>query len=644
MRPTGFTRCIAMLVGLVALAVAFCVAPASANSAAVLKEGPGSSIVLPLELVINASATASADELFARWDSLEVRARPNGLSEGFQSRAIWVRFTVERSAQLGSHWWLIASNPLLDRIDIHIEGPDGKRSHRVTGEDLPVSQAPVGSVLPAAELEFAEGRSRVLLRIETRNALATRLSLGTEHELFEKEHLQSFAGGLLAGGHLAVAVAALVVGFTLRERIWFTFSLFVALNALILLHSMGLPSWAFLREYPGLADRVNGALLMLGLAAALDFSFRLGRADILFPRTFRIASRCVWVFSIVAAVLMSLGYFVPYLIRAQVAMLLAIPVMVVGLFVQWRRKVDFAGYYFAGVGGYSLATEVRFMRNIGVFPSAWWTEGLQEFSSIGYLSVLAVGISLQSRKALAERNRLANELATERSARESEREFLAMLSHELRTPIATIEASTQVLREVDSLDASERMSRYRKIERSVGRIRALFDRQLASERVQGDWKDVNRQPTDLVPLLARVRENQIDDERLLRVVFRPESERALAMVDADLIAIAVGNLLANALAYGPASGEIVLLLQRRGEQWRVSVIDRGEPLSEIERQSLFSRFVRGSRSAGTSGAGLGLFVVRRIARAHGGEAGVDSRPGSGNCFWVDIPAQGDSPS
>ena len=595
------------------------------------------SVPVSVERIL-ADPAEQADSLFAGWAELKTVPRPAGLSEGFESGAVWVRFTVLRRANSASRWWLALSNTMIDRIDVYTLGPGGQRHHWVTGEDIPVAQAAAASVIPAVPLELAEGETRVLVRLETRNALATRLWIVDEVRLVGRETLYSFVGGLLLGGHLVVAGAALVAGWALRERIWFFFSLFVLINALLFLHTLGLPSWMFFRSFSGIADRFNGVLLMLGLASALEFSFRLARAHLEFPRLFRIGSMIVWGFCLPAALLIGAGYFVSALIRVQVVMLVVIPLLLVALFVQWRKGVEAAGIYLVGVGAYALASEVRFFRNIGVAPSAWWTEGLHQVLSIGYLVVLAFGIGIQSRRTLSERNRLAAELSAERSAREAELDFVAMLSHELRTPLATIEASTQVLRRVDSLQPGEREVRYRRIERSVDRLRDLFDRQLSSDRILHKWSTARRSRSDLVVLLAEARQQLVDETKRERVIIQCDLPVAMSNIDRDLILIALNNLLNNALEYGPADDQVVMSITLIGNTWRVAVADHGEPLAASEVPALFSPYGRGSRAMGKAGVGLGLFLIRRIARAHQGDAGWTGSEGSGNEFWIELPA------
>jgi signal transduction histidine kinase len=112
------------------------------------------------------------------------------------------------------------------------------------------------------------------------------------------------------------------------------------------------------------------------------------------------------------------------------------------------------------------------------------------------------------------------------------------------------------------------------------------------------------------------------------------------MVEADrsLIGIALGNLIGNALAYGPADRPIHLEVTPVSKGWRIAVLDSGPPVPPAEREVLFGPYVRGARASATPGAGLGLFIVMRIARLHSGNAGLDCPPTGGNRFWLEIPA------
>jgi signal transduction histidine kinase len=98
------------------------------------------------------------------------------------------------------------------------------------------------------------------------------------------------------------------------------------------------------------------------------------------------------------------------------------------------------------------------------------------------------------------------------------------------------------------------------------------------------------------------------------------------------------NLLENAVRYSPPGSNVTVRLARRAPATaRIEVRDAGPGLAPDEQARIFDRFVRGAASEGTSGLGLGLYLCRAIVEQHGGTIGVESAPGAGATFWMEIP-------
>jgi signal transduction histidine kinase len=122
------------------------------------------------------------------------------------------------------------------------------------------------------------------------------------------------------------------------------------------------------------------------------------------------------------------------------------------------------------------------------------------------------------------------------------------------------------------------------------------------------------------------------------IVVEPGPVPVTASVDASRLQQVIVNLLENATRYSPAGSDIMVRLRQPATgQARIEVSDRGPGLSTEEQARIFDRFVRGAASEGTSGLGLGLYLCRAIVGQHGGTIGVDSAPGAGATFWLDIP-------
>jgi signal transduction histidine kinase len=115
-------------------------------------------------------------------------------------------------------------------------------------------------------------------------------------------------------------------------------------------------------------------------------------------------------------------------------------------------------------------------------------------------------------------------------------------------------------------------------------------------------------------------------------------EPLVAPVDAGRMQQVLVNLLENAVRYSPPGSNVTVRLARRAPATaRIEVRDAGPGLAPDEQARIFDRFVRGAASEGTSGLGLGLYLCRAIVEQHGGTIGVESAPGAGATFWMEIP-------
>ena len=110
-----------------------------------------------------------------------------------------------------------------------------------------------------------------------------------------------------------------------------------------------------------------------------------------------------------------------------------------------------------------------------------------------------------------------------------------------------------------------------------------------------------------------------------------------ARLDPDRLRQVLANLLENAARYAPAGSEVAVRARSLdGQLVRIEVADRGPGLGDEEKTRIFDRFVRGAAGRGTNGLGLGLYLCRAIVEQHGGTIGVDSQPGAGCAFWINI--------
>lgn len=232
------------------------------------------------------------------------------------------------------------------------------------------------------------------------------------------------------------------------------------------------------------------------------------------------------------------------------------------------------------------------------------------------------------------------QLRRERALSRLRSDFVSRVSHELRTPLTQIRmfAETLLLDRVRS--EGERRRALEIIDRESRRLANLVENVLRFSRGERGEDRVEPAVRDVVPL---VRELLLDFEplaggRARLVVSLPD--HAAALVDEDALRRMLLNLLDNALKYGPAGQEIRLAVETRGESVRFTVEDEGPGIPVRERDRVWERFYRMARDrdSAVAGTGIGLAVVRDLARLHGGGAWAEDGEGRGARFVLELPA------
>ena len=226
-----------------------------------------------------------------------------------------------------------------------------------------------------------------------------------------------------------------------------------------------------------------------------------------------------------------------------------------------------------------------------------------------------------------------------------QRELTAAISHDLRTPVATVRAMVDALEDGVVERPDEVLDYYGRIRRETQRLSSMIDDLLQLARLDAGALPLDLRPVALQDVVAEV----ID-------ALRPQAERGgvelrLALegepppvhIDAAQIERAVANLVRNALAHTPSGGEVRLSVVAAPSEVRLVVADTGSGIAAADLERIWDRFYRAEQSRSSrvgEGSGLGLAIVRGIVEAHRGRVDVTSRPGAGAAFTVSVPLGG----
>jgi two-component system phosphate regulon sensor histidine kinase PhoR len=225
---------------------------------------------------------------------------------------------------------------------------------------------------------------------------------------------------------------------------------------------------------------------------------------------------------------------------------------------------------------------------------------------------------------------------------EMRRDFVANVSHELKTPLAAIRGYAETLRD-GALEDHEAAPRFLgRVLEQCKRLQALLDDLLTLSRLERPGSAPERQPVDLASVARRSAETlaAAAAERRVRVEVRTIGDGApMLQADADGMERMVTNLLDNAVKYNRPGGNVVVQVGRSGDQALFEVRDSGIGIPAEALPRIFERFYRvdKGRSREEGGTGLGLAIVKHVAQLHGGRVEVDSTLGEGSRFRVYLP-------
>lgn len=221
-------------------------------------------------------------------------------------------------------------------------------------------------------------------------------------------------------------------------------------------------------------------------------------------------------------------------------------------------------------------------------------------------------------------------------------DFLANIAHEFRTPLSAAAASTELLLDqAADLSTAELYELLNSLHLGIRGLQTLVDNLLESARIEAGRFWVSPQLTDLGKIVSEAVQvmRPLLDKYNQQLVVELPADIPIVYADERRIVQVLVNLLSNASKYGPTEAEITITVSADNGWIRLQVADLGPGIPQDQQSLVFRRYMYPGKldESAQMGAGLGLSVVKAVVEAHGGQVGVEDRPGGGSIFWIMLP-------
>lgn len=568
-------------------------------------------------------------------------------SFGYSRKAWWLKATLPASYFAGQPRWLKVGPSFIDNLTVF---------YRPAGSAAPWVRKAFGDRAPARESDIDYRESvlilpppgpagyEVVFHLQSSSTLILLATLSSAEEFVQAATTDTAFWSFYFGLAIIASGIALWLAIVLRRRLLWGICLF-SLNYPLVAALHGYPEWLFGQAVLPVQDYMISCLSLLSYATALWLHGEVFDLKKNMPGLYRLLLVAVGL-NVVLQLSIPLGFYgLAMQIEAGI-FFIASPVLLTTSWMLWRRKaIDLNTLLLGLLPPLYVASAVLVLLSInGIIPyhqavySAW-----QYALIVHIIAVLIIAvrrIRAENRR-LLQKQQLARELRIEREASFHQRQFMGMVAHEFRTPLAIIQAALENLRLYAATE--EQQPRLDRMQRATTRLVQLTDNCLADARLSSEAFSVDKQDAALLPVIqmaATVVDLSLKHNLKIRLEERlvtPDAPSPVLFIYSGLLCVALANLLDNAVKYA-SSGEIVIDIAQKERHVEIRIRDMGPGIAAAESELIFERYRRGeTRGASPAGTGLGLYVARQIVEAHGGDLWLAANTPAGCEFALTIP-------
>jgi len=603
-----------------------------------------------------------------------------GIALGYIKDVLWVRFTLKRENNWPSSVFLNFKPSYLDQLDIYvptISQPSTEQDFQLIrlGDHVSSANRQLHAPSLGTELELPNSNHvDIYMRIKTSSTMAIRGWVLSGPAMVRQAVQDSMLLGALEAFFIALALVHLFYWLYLRQRLFLSFSAFLISLALVFLFDSGL-----ITDGPKVgalfaSDFYLGLEMLAVQLTSYVFMIDQLEAKQRFPIIYRGLQSMIVLYAFLALfVIVGIGTALTN-ITLGVTGIWIVLLFACNLVLLMRKRIGSGftslAYIFLFVG-FSLTAG----RLTGLLPFSALTEnaflvGMVLFIFFMNLSLLqrartadqhrreglALRVARQSEEAAkqlviartAELQKAKEEAETaltqEKAAQLEQLRFVDVVTHQYQTPLSVIRSSVAAIIHTLKPDDDANRRRGSQIQAAISRLMEVLDVSLHRSRMDGSTAKAKRQEVDLVQTIKDIvcHSNELSPDRQIQLEFQSIHTSDKALLDPDMIGLALTNLTDNAVKFSPIGNPVIVRCHREGDHLLVQVIDTGIGIPEDEKENISTRYFRASNTGGIPGTGLGLHIVRSIATAHGGTFSIANCQPKGVIASLKIPALGPS--
>ena len=577
------------------------------------------------------------------------------LNAGYSRSVFWLRLDLNYRPQTHSGqqpWLLEIAYPPLDQIELYL--PDGQGGFTLaqrTGDSLPFASRQIAQNNYVFKLNLPPNEpQRLYLRVQSQGSVIVPLTLWSPIAYLEDMPARIYVLGIIYGVLLVMLLYNLFIFISVRDRSYFYYIVYIGAFGLYQVSVNGAGVEYFWPNNPWWANAATPFLIGLAAVAGCQFarSFLHTRAHSPW------IDRLLMLLMACGLLSMLLALFASYAIALRLATVLALLFTVVILaagILAWYRGQRVARYFVFAWSAFLLGGMVNTLMVLGFLPNTFWTMYASQIGSALEVGLLSLALADRINVMKEERTRLLQQNALDLEALNRELavsnrlkdEFLATVTHELRTPMNGVIGSLELMQ---TLDLDIEVQQYQKtaassardMMRMVNDILALTELQAGKLHAQNSMFSLRGW---LDSLRVRYSSQAADKGLHLRVELDEKLPDTL-QGDGAKLSQCVGYLLDNAIKF-TATGSVTLRIKRHPAGkgllgLLIEVQDSGVGFNPAKAAPLYQRFQQldGSLTREYGGLGVGLAICRQLIELLGGSLSHQSQAGQGSCFTLTL--------